>query len=247
MVALASRQHLYLFSLNGHPIASTTPEGDVFADFTFGLPETPTPRADDWFMEFTGGITFLRRDFLKFGPLFVVGINNELALYRCVPGERRFEDEDVKPWKIVEQGRLSRSGDHPYGECCIVKFMGWVLSLPLYRKEQKGGWLMDSETLYAAFEPRQGGNKWALYQWSLPEGDARHVSESTTSVCMATGCGRHFGLLGGFLISTWGDFGTDSRTQTALWRMWRIILRDTCRSCRNVQFQILRIVSSSII
>jgi hypothetical protein len=126
LIALASKRHLYLFSLNGHPIASTTPEGDIFSDFTFGLPETPAPvdENEDEPLAYSGGITFLKRDFLKFGPLLVVGVDNEVALYRCVPGQRRFEDEVVKPWRLVEQGRLSRSGDHPHGDCCMVKFIG---------------------------------------------------------------------------------------------------------------------------
>lgn len=62
--------------------------------------------------------------------------------------------------------------------------------------------LMSSETLYAAFEPRAKGAKWALYQWSLPESDARHVPENVSSGCMSVGCGRHFGLLGEFYIHT---------------------------------------------
>ena len=52
------------------------------------------------------------------------------------------------------------------------------------------------ETLYAAFKPGEGGTKHALFQWSLPDGNARHVPESVTSSCMQEGCGRHFGLLG---------------------------------------------------
>ena len=53
-----------------------------------------------------------------------------------------------------------------------------------------------SETLYAAFKPETGNQKHVLYQWSLPEGGARHVAESIAHTCMATQCGRHFGLLG---------------------------------------------------
>ena len=58
--------------------------------------------------------------------------------------------------------------------------------------------LTTSEILYAAFEPREGDKKgkWALYQWGMPEGEARHVPDHITSVCMAEKCGRHFGLLG---------------------------------------------------
>lgn len=75
--------------------------------------------------EFTGGITFLNREFLRFGALFVVGIDNELALFRCVPGSKLYEDEtEVKPWALVEQGRLSRSDDHAGGDCTAVRFIG---------------------------------------------------------------------------------------------------------------------------
>ena len=56
-----------------------------------------------------------------------------------------------------------------------------------------------SETLYAAFKPEMGNQKHVLYQWSLPEGGARHVAESIAHTCMATQCGRHFGLLGRLL------------------------------------------------
>lgn len=52
------------------------------------------------------------------------------------------------------------------------------------------------ETLYAAYEPARTGGKWAMYQWSLPDTDARHVPESIAHTCMAQGCSRHFGLLG---------------------------------------------------
>lgn len=53
-----------------------------------------------------------------------------------------------------------------------------------------------SETLYAAFKPAQEGQKHGMYQWSLPEGNARHVLDSLAHTCMAEKCGKHFGLLG---------------------------------------------------
>lgn len=56
----------------------------------------------------------------------MVGIGSELALYRCVPGAKMFEDEETKPWSLVEQGRLPRSDDHVGGECTAVKFIGYV-------------------------------------------------------------------------------------------------------------------------
>lgn len=74
--------------------------------------------------EFTGGISFLKRDFLQSGVLFVIGIGSEVALYRCTPGARESDDEDVPPWKLIEQGRLSRSDDHAGGDCTMVRFCG---------------------------------------------------------------------------------------------------------------------------
>jgi hypothetical protein len=57
------------------------------------------------------------------------------------------------------------------------------------------------ETLYAAFAAKVGGNaKSTLYQWSLPEGNARHVPEMVSGTCMTTSCGRHFGLLGSWSL-----------------------------------------------
>lgn len=75
---------------------------------------------------YTGGMSFLNREFLKFGSLFVVGVGSELALYRCVPGVKIYDDEDVKPWTLEEQGRLHRSDDHQGGDCTMVKFIGYV-------------------------------------------------------------------------------------------------------------------------
>lgn len=57
---------------------------------------------------------------------------------------------------------------------------------------------MDRETLYAGFKPAEDSNKHLLYQWTLPEGHARHVPDHYTHTCMADRCGRHFGLLGEF-------------------------------------------------
>ena len=90
--------------------------------FDFTLSDIPV--STDTESIFTGGISFLTRDYLKSGVLFVIGVGSEIALYRCVPGARRFEDEQVNPWKLVEQGRLSRSDDHVGGDCCMVKFLG---------------------------------------------------------------------------------------------------------------------------
>ena len=178
---------IYLYSLNGHPIAHTSLATNLSAfNFTQTASDTTQPQE-----EFTGGLTFLNREFLKYGPLFVIGVGSQLALYRCVPGVQIFEDEEVKPWTLEEQGRLHRSEDHSGGDCTMVKFIGYVLSLV------KGTGLICRETLYAAFASKTGGNaKSALYQWSLPEGIARHVPEMVSGTCMTTSCGRHFGLLG---------------------------------------------------
>lgn len=153
-----------MFSLNGHPIAATSVEGGRFP--TLNEPEEP--------QYFTGGISFLNREFLRWGDCFVIGIGPEVALYRCVPGVRRFEDQDVEPWRLLKQGIL-HADDWEHGDVTAVKFVG--------------------ETLYAAFEGEKEGAKIPLYQWSLPDKDQRHVPESI-GACMQPGCTRSFGLLG---------------------------------------------------
>ncbi|WWC88365.1 uncharacterized protein L201_003276 [Kwoniella dendrophila CBS 6074] len=174
-IALASSRHIFLFSLNGHPIASTTIEDESQASDA-----SSTNSDSDDRLEFTGGISFLNREFLHSGILFVIGVGAKVVLYRCEPGQKDFltyddDEEKVKPWLLVEQGKISRSDDHLNGNCCMVKFMG--------------------ETLYAAFEPSDDKSKYSLYQWSLPDGPARHVPDSVSHHCMAQGCSRSFGLL----------------------------------------------------
>jgi hypothetical protein len=122
MIALATAHHIYLHSLNGVPIASAWIEDNALPRFSFGLPSDDPPPP---LPQYTGGITFLNREFLRFGALLVVGVGSELALYRCIPGVKMFPDEqDVKPWLLAEQGRLSRSDEHPGGDCTMVKFVG---------------------------------------------------------------------------------------------------------------------------
>lgn len=118
-----------MYSLNGHPFAHTS-LSDYRAGYGSALqsPDLDDPSPDDK-EEYTGGISFLNREFLKFGVLFVVGVSSEVALYRCVPGEAFFQDQDVHPWSLEEQGRLDRSDDHSGGECTMVKFIGYVLCL----------------------------------------------------------------------------------------------------------------------
>lgn len=112
-----------MYSLNGHPFAHTN-LSDYRAGYGFTL-ETPDENASTAAEEeFTGGISFLNREFLRFGVLFVIGVGSEIALYRCVPGEAFFEGQDVKPWSLEEQGRLDRSDEHAGGECSMVKFIG---------------------------------------------------------------------------------------------------------------------------
>ncbi|KLT43791.1 beach-domain-containing protein [Cutaneotrichosporon oleaginosum] len=171
-IGLASAHHLYMFSLNGHPVAATSADGGRFPEIRFneGAREARS---------FSGGIAFLHREYLASGDLLVVGVGRTLVLYRCIPGVRRFEDQDIEPWRLVRQGVLFRSDDHGHGDVTAVKFVG--------------------ETLYAAFEPVPPGRKHAVYQWSLPDAGPplvpqRRVPDSTT-VCMAPDCGRTFGLL----------------------------------------------------
>ena len=83
----------------------------------------------------------------------------------------------------------------------MVVIVLWSSSLGTSLVDGLRGELMIRETLYAAFASKVGGNaKHTLYQWSLPEGNARHVSEMVSGTCMTTSCGRHFGLLGMSLI-----------------------------------------------
>ncbi|WOO83333.1 Beige 1 [Vanrija pseudolonga] len=166
-IALASDRYLYIFSLNGHPIASTSIDGGRFALNAEGADDSSEDK-------FTGGIAFLKKEFLKGGELFVVGVGTQLDLYRLAPGVRRFEDQEVEPWRLVKQGTLFRSDEHDAGDVTAVRFIG--------------------DTLYAAFEA-PAGHKYPLYQWSLPDCNARNVPESVASFCMAEGCTRHFGLL----------------------------------------------------
>ena len=117
MIALASTKHLYLFTLNGHPIAAT------------GIDDTPTFAFDQPpDQEYTGGIGFLNREFLRDGVVFAIGVGTEVALYRCKPGVREEgqDDSQVKPWKLEEQGRLHKSDEHDYGNCSMVRFIGYV-------------------------------------------------------------------------------------------------------------------------
>ncbi|WVQ84943.1 hypothetical protein IAT38_007106 [Cryptococcus sp. DSM 104549] len=172
-IALASKRHLYLFSLNGHPLASTSIDDCTSSN---GSAAGSEDSEDPFTEEFTGGITFLNREFLKLGVCFAVGVGAKVKLFRCAPGVKDvFEGTEVKPWELVVMGEMHRSDDRDGGDCCMVKFIG--------------------ETLYAAFKPLEEKQKYALYQWSLPDGPARHVAETASHTCNADRCGRHFGLL----------------------------------------------------
>lgn len=121
-IALVTAKDIFLYSLNGQPIAHVSLSNSLSA-FNFGQPtETDGPPEE----EYTGGLTFLNREFLKYGSLFVVGVGSQLALYRCVPGVQLYDDEYIKPWTLEEQGRLHRSDDHEGGDCTMVKFLGSV-------------------------------------------------------------------------------------------------------------------------
>lgn len=122
-IALASDRYLYIFSLNGHPIASTSIDGGRFALNAEGADDA----SDD---KFTGGIAFLKKEFLKGGELFVIGVGTQLDLYRLAPGVRRFEDQEVEPWRLVKQGTLFRSDEHDAGDVTAVRFIGWVVLQP---------------------------------------------------------------------------------------------------------------------
>ena len=119
---MASRKHVFLFSLNGHQIASIS-IGDcissIESDAESEISEEPY---ED---EFTGGITFFNREFLKFGALFVTGVGARIVLFRCAPGEINvFNPGPMIPWALIPQGVIHRSDDHEGGDCCSVKFIG---------------------------------------------------------------------------------------------------------------------------
>lgn len=113
-----------MFSLNGHPIAATSVDGGRIQ-----LPEL-SPDSGSTPSKFTGGISFLKREFLRWGDLFVIGVGSQVALYRCVPGVRRFEDQEVEPWRLVKQGILPGSDNHEGGDCTAVRFVGYVPRCP---------------------------------------------------------------------------------------------------------------------
>lgn len=159
-VALASDKALYVYSLNGHAIASTNLDpGSAF----------------------TGGISFLPREFLTLGDFFAAGIDNSVGLFQVVPGT----GEGTEPWKLVRKGTLATDE----GAVTALRFVG--------------------EVLYAAFDPApkteasevsaekstsSPRTKYGLYQWTLPEGPVRPVPDSI-SACMSSDCNRSFGLL----------------------------------------------------
>lgn len=118
-ICLASERYLYMFSLNGHPIAATSVDGGRFPEIRFN--DAPAPQRKK---TFTGGIAFLQREFLASGELVVLGVNDSLVVYRCVPGARRFEDQEVEPWRFVKQGVVDRSDDHGHGDVTAVRFIG---------------------------------------------------------------------------------------------------------------------------
>ncbi|ORY31848.1 hypothetical protein BCR39DRAFT_82365 [Naematelia encephala] len=87
------------------------------------------------------------------------------------------------------------------------------------------------ETLYTAFKPGPGAQKHSLYQWSLPDGPARHVAESVSHTCMAEHCGRHFGLLGEWYPnSPLTGLIRVCRAEEVLWWLWWSVLRHSCCS-----------------
>ena len=111
---------------------------------------------------------------------------------------------------------------------------------------EDSGRLTCSETVYAAYEPVIPGQKHALYQWSLPDGVARHVAEAIAHTCMAPGCGRQFGLLGES-SDLHGMCILSIRAEETLWRVWRRVLRDARSPRRDLQSAVLRAVSRRLV
>lgn len=167
-VALASEDSLYVYSLNGHAIASTSLDSSS---------------------RFTGGISFLPREFLTLGDFFAVGIDNGIGLYQVVPGNSAAsgaESEPTEPWKLVKKGELSTEE----GSVTAVRFVGEVLHAAFEPVATSA----TEEAAHATSSPRTKHKKYGLYQWTLPEGPVRPVSDSI-SACMSPDCTRSFGLL----------------------------------------------------
>lgn len=118
---------------------------------------------------FHGSVTFYAQDFSRHGPLLALGFESNVSLWRLSPGIM-----GEPAWSLKEVRRLE--GPDGYGPLTALSFI--------------------DDSLYAAFPPHEAAaGKTVLYQWSLPEGGARHVPDSAGHECMA-GCGRVFGLLG---------------------------------------------------
>lgn len=166
-VALASDKCLYVYSLNGHAIASASLDSGS---------------------SFTGGISFLPREFLTLGDFLAVGIDNGIGLYQVVPGNSAAaappEGEATEPWKLVKKGVLSTEE----GPVTAVRFIGEVLYAAFDPAPKDAAAEGESST------PRHKHPKHGLYQWTLPEGPVRPVSDNIT-VCMSSDCSKGFGLL----------------------------------------------------
>jgi len=118
---------------------------------------------------FGGGLSFHHKEFAKEGPLLALGLGNNVCLWRLKAGV-----SGEPPWRLVELKRLH--GPEGCGKVSAVRFV--------------------EETLYACFavNPEKPGSKSTFWQWNLPEGGARELSDIGISRCEA-GCGRTFGLL----------------------------------------------------
>lgn len=173
-VALASENCLYVFSLNGHAIASI---------------------ALDSGSRFNGGISFLPREFLTLGDFLAIGIDNSIGLYQVVPGNSAVaatDGEANESWKLMRKGLLLTEE----GSVTAVRFIGEVLYAGFQpAPNAEGAAVENSGSLPAASHNRHNNHtRFSLFQWTLPEGPVRPVSDSIVA-CMSPDCSRSFGLL----------------------------------------------------
>ncbi len=111
-VALLCARHLHIYTLNGAHIATARIPDAATANFTMGAATTSPPKRP----RFCGGISFHQREFSKEGPLFAVGMDNNVCLWRLVPGQ--FNEP---AWALHEMKRWP--GPEQNGDVSAVKFI----------------------------------------------------------------------------------------------------------------------------
>jgi hypothetical protein len=115
-VALLCERYLHVYTLNGAHIATAKIPDAPSPGFTMG---SALPAASAKHPRFCGGISFHQREFSKDGPLFAVGMDNNVCLWRVVPGSI-----NEPPWSLQEMKRWP--GPEQNGDVSAVRFIEWV-------------------------------------------------------------------------------------------------------------------------